>query len=344
MKIHERDVLTRGKTSLTATGHAVDRLTIVSRPLSLFSPKALARKCFEFVTGRERYATHRALMQYTIAGLRKTGHRPIYDPVMRFQCSKHVIIMGFDENLGWAVRARQSGRLRFLGLGPMMANANRKELLRLVPIQSFIDRIFNASDRYRKRCCEEAPELAHLFTTWSCGVDTDYWTPGNHKSRDRPRVVVYQKNAPEDVLNGVLETLSRFPMEPCVLKYGTYGPTDFRLALQSATYAVFLSKWEAQGIAMAEAWSCGVPTFIWRSSPDSKEPYSAPLLTSSTGEFFHDSLELYHHIQRAQNGIGYRPREWVLQNLSSEGQAFKLLELCGLPFGASSGGQNADRT
>lgn len=312
------------------TVNSAGRLTIVSRALSPFSPKALARKCLELATGRERYATHRALMQYTLAGLRQIGHHPIYDPVMTSQCSQHVILMGNDANLSWAVRARRNGRITFLSLGPMMAYAIRKELLRLLPIHSYIDRIFNASDYYRERCCEEAPELAHLFTTWSCGVDTDYWKPGNLNESEKRRIVVYQKNAPEEVYKGVLQALSRLPVEPCILKYGTYGPEQFREALQRSAYAVFLSEFEAQGIAMAEAWSCDIPTFIWRSSATSKVPYSAPLLTESTGEFFHDSLDLQRRIEAALAGKGFRPREWVLQNLSSEGQASKLLDLCGL--------------
>src|SRR4051812_2077221 len=97
------EVVGAGEHSFPAHRDASDRLTIVSRPLTPFSPRTLARKIVEKVTGRERYAVHRALMQYTLLGLRKIGHRPIYDPVMRSQCSRHAVIMGCEENLAWAV-------------------------------------------------------------------------------------------------------------------------------------------------------------------------------------------------------------------------------------------------
>ena len=304
-------------------------LTIASRPLRLFSPKGFVRKVVETVTGTERYATHRSLLKYTLNGLRKINHRPICDPVLRSSCSDRLIVMGFNQNLPWAIHARRSGRVRFLAMGPPMANANRAELLRFVPVQAWIDTILNPSEYYRLRCCEEAPELAHLFTTWSCGVDVDYWSPAA-SCGVRNRVLVYQKNAPDEIYRRVLDVLSRLPFELDILPYGSYTATDYKRALQGAFCAVFLSKWESQGVALAEAWACDVPTFVWRSDATSTRPYSAPLLTEATGRIFHEPSELSHYVSQCSSQSDFRPREWVINNLTEELQARRLLQICGI--------------
>ena len=238
--------------------------------------------------------------------------------------------MGYDSNLSWTIHAKQTGRIKFLALGGLMANANRTELLRFMNIREHIDRVFCASEYYRSRCCEEAPELGDLYTTWSCGIDTQYWQPSSKSIHDRIRVVVYQKNAPDDVFRSVLSVLERLRIDIRILMYGTYGPAEFRAALQSADCAVFLSRWESQGIALGEAWACDVPTFVWISDRDFSRPFSAPLLSEATGKFFCDEGDLTGLIESLYNRNLFSPRDWVQDNLTVELQATKLLAFCGL--------------
>ena len=46
-------------------------------------------------------------------------------------------------------------------------------------------------------------------------------------------------------------------------EHALFTPDDFRRLLDEAAIGVFLSTFETQGLALAEAWSMDVPTVVW---------------------------------------------------------------------------------
>jgi hypothetical protein len=81
---------------------------------------------------------------------------------------------------------------------------------------------------------------------------------------------------------------------------------------------------ESQGLAWAEAWSADVPTLIWRNIENSNRGRSyvtstAPYLSINTGLFF-DDFENFKIIfaKWESKKDEFRPREWVLENMSDE--------------------------
>ena len=107
--------------------------------------------------------------------------------------------------------------------------------------------------------------------------------------------------------------------------------------LDRSVIAVFLSTFETQGIALAEAWSMNVPTVVWDPQGDAewqgrrfKSESSAPYLTPSTGVAAKDTAGLEPAIRQALATPGsFRPREWVLQHMTDaicSRQLYKLIK------------------
>jgi hypothetical protein len=128
----------------------------------------------------------------------------------------------------------------------------------------------------------------------------------------------------------VLEFLSSLGFAVEVVRYGSYVLHEYKTMLQACSFSIFLTRAESQGLAMAEAWSCDVPTFVWRDDGDSKEPYSSPLLSNATGQFFHEVAELRDLILSWSKYRCFEPRKWILEQLTEQIQAQRLLEICGL--------------
>jgi hypothetical protein len=89
---------------------------------------------------------------------------------------------------------------------------------------------------------------------------------------------------------------------------------------------------ESQGLAWAEAWSTNVPTFLYKSNQNIYEGRifkcsSAPYLSEKTGAFFEDLSEFKLLMNLWVNDlVNFEPREWVIENMSDNICATKLLE------------------
>ncbi len=99
--------------------------------------------------------------------------------------------------------------------------------------------------------------------------------------------------------------------------------------------AVFLSTFETQGIALAEAWSMNVPTVVWDPRGDAEwlgrrftSASSAPYLTPATGVAFGDIGDLKPALDRALQSLGsFQPRDWVLEHMTDAVCSKRLYEL-----------------
>jgi hypothetical protein len=121
------------------------------------------------------------------------------------------------------------------------------------------------------------------------------------------------------------------------MRYGSYFPHEYRNALRRACLVIGFSLKESQGIAWVEAWSVDVPTLLWNQDYITYKGRrfrcsTGPYLTEHTGVFFYGlkgfaaAFELWE-----QTRDKFRPRPWVLENMSDEVRARALCELGGLP-------------
>jgi glycosyltransferase involved in cell wall biosynthesis len=94
--------------------------------------------------------------------------------------------------------------------------------------------------------------------------------------------------------------------------------------LDRSVVAVFLSTFETQGIALAEAWSMNVPTVVWDPRGDAewlgrrfKSESSAPYLTPATGIAARDTVALEPALRQALATLAsFQPRAWVLSHMT----------------------------
>ena len=110
------------------------------------------------------------------------------------------------------------------------------------------------------------------------------------------------------------------------IHYGRYRLEQFRHELRNCGLAVFLSDCESQGIALAEAWSCNVPTLVWTSDKHYPLQHVAPYLSGATGQMFEGQDDLRTLLAGSWMTDYLRPRKWVLENMSLERSAEILLD------------------
>jgi hypothetical protein len=166
---------------------------------------------------------------------------------------------------------------------------------------------------------------------WPIGVDTQYWSPGKFP-RKKDKVVIYKKSigAELDIVDKkLIDAVLKNEMFR-VVSYGSYSPAQFRQILRRSTAAIWFGVSESQGLALAESWSCDVPTWVrvpnsHRDRPDNFAPY----LSVTTGDFFvpGNISSLYELLEISSVQWQSSPRDWILNNLTIEDSLSKLLQI-----------------
>jgi hypothetical protein len=167
----------------------------------------------------------------------------------------------------------------------------------------------------------------------SCGVDAADWAPTGDATTGR--AIVYWKSGPEEFCVQVERCVAARGLEPVRIRYGSYERSDYKRQLDGAVLGVFLSSFETQGLALAEAWSMNVPTLVW----DPRGPAewrgrsfqsgsSCPYLTPATGLAWRTTGELDLTLADALGkGRRFDPRTWVLANMTDAVCADRLYRL-----------------
>jgi len=167
-----------------------------------------------------------------------------------------------------------------------------------------------------------APELGPKIRICTAGVDARFWAPSGVGRSSR--VVVYWKSGDEAFCTDVERVIEASGLQPIRIRYGKYTPDEYKRALDNAVAGVFLSSFETQGLALAEAWSMDVPTLVWNPQAQTSwrgHPFvagsSAPYLSVETGSSWRRVSELASLIDDLpQKRHEFHPRDWVLANMS----------------------------
>lgn len=170
---------------------------------------------------------------------------------------------------------------------------------------------------------------------WPVGIDTDEYKENNS---EKDRVLIYFKNRDESELKKVIDSLDKRNILYNVIRYGSYKDDDYKKTLKVSRYIIWLGVYESQGIALEEALSCNIPIFILDKadpiSPFDTEGTSAPYFDDRCGvkikgfSDFENLLEMFESKYRS-----YRPRDYVLENLTLKKQAFEFIKLYETHFG-----------
>ena len=304
-------------------------LTVLTTPI-----QSLPRRLYRLARSRARpfikpgvpsptvssYPGHYSLVRSVVKGLTAIGADFNFNPASFRQLAR-VVYAPANEALRQAAELKRRGDIDKLVAGPVNALFPDEcdGILRLEAIDWILVASSWVCDFFRT----ETPELVPKLRISTCGVDESFWTP-SPRSRPRGTALVYWKSAPESFYRDVRSRMERSGFVARTIRYGDYRAEDYREALDQADLAVFLSTFETQGLALAEAWSMDVPTVVWDSQGEAewkgqvfRSGSSCPYLSEATGRTFRTLPDL----DAAVSGITtdrdrLHPRAWVLANMT----------------------------
>jgi hypothetical protein len=224
--------------------------------------------------------------------------------------------------LAEAIEWRRGGADRRLLAGPNLVTlpSDEPELMTAPEI----DVCLVPSEWVKRLYEEDSPGLRGRVAVWPAGVDPAYWSPGDPARG----AVIYlkrlgrQRSIDDVELARVRQALKSTGFQVTLLHYGSFRLSAYRDALRAAELLVFFSPSESQCLALAEAWAAGVPTLVWDCG---RLEYrgrvingsSAPYLSPATGLEFVDVTALAELLDHwAELRPRFRPREWVLENMT----------------------------
>jgi hypothetical protein len=279
---------------------------------------------------KSEYRGHPAVTRSIVDGLKKNGINSNYNPRNIESLSQTVVVVSGISALKQMLKLKQQGYIKYLIAGPNMLNdpSAEKGILAAPEIDRFITHapVCNLITRF-------LPALSLRCREWASGVDCSYWKPGVLEQRDQ--ILIYNKQnvgATDSVQKYIAELLSR-GYKVTVINYGSYLTEEYLNHLQNSLLMVGFSKSESQGIAWSEAWSCDVPTLIWKNEEPiymgvKYEGSTAPYLTANTGKFFYDIDSFVELIEAWEKRILiFSPRKWCIENMSDEACASHLLSI-----------------
>ena len=217
------------------------------------------------------------------------------------------------------IEMKRNGVITRLIAGPLICYRHVNEHNFIIFDES-IDCYLLASDWVVQDYWKEAAQhhrTFHNLRTWAAGIDAAEWSPSDMKD-DNPmqKVLIYVKRDGWDVYERVQHMMELSGREVKILKYGEYVPSDYRYLLNWCDFMIICGGNETQGIYMAQAWSMNRPTLVYEAAAViDRGGNSAPYITESTGQKWHDFNEL----KEGLRVIGRcRPRTWVLEHQTNK--------------------------
>jgi hypothetical protein len=281
-----------------------------------------------------KYPGHYALVRSVVEGLRAVGADFNFNPRRLGEVAR-VVYAPANEALLQAAELKREDRIDYLVAGPVNALfADECDGILLMPE---IDRLIVAHE-WALEFFSETPALLAKSRPCPCGVDTAWWKPAGRVNSNS--AVVYWKSGDEAFCEGVEQVVRACGLEPRRLRslhgeHAMFNPADYRQLLDQAAIGVFLSTFETQGLALAEAWSMDVPTIVWDPRGEAmwrgrrfESRSSAPYLTPATGRLWRTLGELEPVLRGAlADRSAFRPREWVLANMTDAMCSAALLKI-----------------
>lgn len=278
----------------------------------------------------EGWMGHAGVNRSLLKGLSSLGVNYNFNPSSIQEIGDVVLVPANENALHTAIRLKNQGRIQLLLAGPNMV-VWPSESNGIVG-NSAIDCCIVPCEWCKVNYERDLPSLCGRIAVLPSGVDTAFWQP-TIDTKSSNIVIVYRKNSDETLCVNVENILRKYGWIPYRLTYGSYQQNEYKDILNKARFAVFLSRSESQGLALAECWSNDVPTLVW----DPQEPTligkkmcwpisAAPYLSQSTGRLWRNLMELeliLHNIITELPTI--EPRAWVLQNMSDDVCASRLL-------------------
>jgi hypothetical protein len=281
------------------------------------------------------YPGHYALVRSVVEGLRAIRADFNFNP-RRLSELARVVYAPANEALLQAAELKRHGQIDYLVAGPVNALfADESNGILLTPE---IDRLIVAHE-WQADFVRDVPAILAKCRPCPCGVDAEHWKPSG-ATGEKNIALVYWKSGDEAFCEQVEQIVRACGLEPRRVRslhgeHAMFNPAVYRQLLDQSAIGVFLSTFETQGLALAEAWSMDVPTIVWDPRGEAmwrgrqfESRSSAPYLTPATGLLWRTLDELEPVLRRAlAERSAFRPREWVLANMTDAMCSAALLEI-----------------
>jgi len=257
-----------------------------------------------------------------VEGLITIGASFNYNPQFTWQLADTVVVLAGYKSLEQAIKLKRHGYIKRLYAGPnvVVFSSDNDSLI----ASPFIDGVITPSNWVIDLYLEDNPSLKGRIFTWPAGVDTAYWRAD--PSRKRDSILIYEKQNKGIVgpIEPYLNYMRELGWAVNVVRYGSFTHDSYREMLRQSCLMVGFVVCESQGLAWAEAWSCDVPTLIWRNTSNTFQGRkyrnsTAPYLQERTGLFFDDFESFkaqFAHWEEHRNL--FMPRQYVLEEMSDE--------------------------
>jgi len=174
------------------------------------------------------------------------------------------------------------------------------------------------------------------LVTLPFGVDTEKFFD-NKSITEKNNVMVYFKHRNPADLYFIESFLKYKNINYSVFSYDRkYDENEYISYLQNSKYGIWLDAHESQGFALQEALSCNVPLLVWNVTSMNQEYGStySNLPTTTTSYWDNKCGELFYNVNEfevtynkfIENINNYKPREFILENLSVDVCETKLIE------------------
>mgnify|MGYP005627443865 CR=1 FL=1 len=343
------------------------KITILTRPVGIqllihktknilfFLKSKLSGKQFVF----PRSDGHPAVTKGLLAGLKSLKVNFNYNPLFARNIGNTVVVLSGIDALHQIIKLKRNCKIKTLIAGPnVIVHAyDFNNLMSSPEINLVLVPSENVADIY----CAENPKLKNRIAPWFAGVNENNWKPDEtpvqtirdnflrnaqeipHGERDKEtiptskenNILIYKKSSSEKLYESVIDTVKRYGWNPITISYHTYTKKEFKQKLEQCSFAIFLSKSESQGIALAESWAMDVPTLVWNpqdvlftKNNHTYKNNACPYLTNETGITWKNISELEKILKNIQTDkYAFKPRLWVLKHMTDVISAQTLLNL-----------------
>ena len=316
-------------------------LTIFTEPrppmpgiLSLAKRKILSPYKY-FLKGKvtaplKKVGGHNAVTRSLLHGLERIGSLYNYNPEEGTPIYENVINLAGVDKLKASIELKKSGVINFLLAGPNLVDHVLDQ--NAIVTHPVIDYFVVPSKWVKEIVLKDAPSLKDRILIWPAGIDARYWHPIKNKTSQK-KVVIYRKTESWEFCDAVIKQVEAMGFQPVMVEYGNYLARHFKRKLTEASFAVFISRSESQGIALAESWAMDVPTlvfnpgnFMYRGKSECNVS-ACPFLTDQSGYEWNTLDELSDAMRKlVANRPSFSPRKYVLDNFTDEKCAKNLID------------------
>lgn len=306
-------------------------LIILTRPPGLFNSIKIVIILFlkRLLQNRpaEGYGP-KAVLENLFDGLRENNFSFLINPSLKnIGFSDTVYIPNNIEALEWAIGAKRKKIIKKIIAGPNLVISpsdnngvlQKKEIDFIIVPSEWVADFYASIDK----------NLINRIRIWPAGVQI---VPENFGSKKF--CLVYKKSCPEDLFKSVIRWLESSSIPLRILNYGGYSRNEYFKLLQDASFMIYLSESDSQGLALQEAWAHNVPTLVWNRGYMKTLKYewrgktSAPYLIDQAGLTFSNQDDFSLVIEKFLKQLNdFEPRKYVLNNFTVKKSAEKFIKI-----------------